>query len=144
MAYRKINYTPETLERRRDYQRRYARAHRQTPIGKEYSVKAWAKTNAKLTEDERKERAREGAFRHRAKKMGACPDAVRDLIEKGCAICGKKQVDNGARRVMIMDHDHATGKFRGILCSGCNTAIGQFKDDPKLVERALKYLLGEA
>ena len=142
MAYRKINYTPETLERRKAYQREYARARRQTPSGKEYSIKAWTKTNSKFADDEKKEQARNGAFRYRAKKMGACPDKILALIENGCAICGKKQVNNGARRVMIMDHDHATGKFRGILCSGCNTAIGQLKDDPKLVERALKYLLG--
>jgi hypothetical protein len=142
MAYRKINYTPETLERRKAYQRNYARAKRRTPEGLQYSIEAWAKTNAKVSDEEKKKQYRDDTFRHRAKKLGVCPDAVQELIKQGCEICGKKHLGLG-RRTIVLDHNHQTGKFRGILCSGCNTAIGQFKDDPKLVERALRYLLGE-
>lgn len=39
-----------------------------------------------------------------------------------------------------VDHDHATGKVRGVLCRGCNTALGHMQDNPKTLERAIQYL----
>lgn len=40
-----------------------------------------------------------------------------------------------------VDHCHVTGKVRGILCRACNAGLGHFKDNPKVVARALLYLL---
>lgn len=40
-----------------------------------------------------------------------------------------------------MDHDHKTGKVRGLLCTPCNTGIGMLQDDPEIVKKALDYLL---
>ncbi len=39
-----------------------------------------------------------------------------------------------------VDHNHDTGKVRGILCRSCNLALGMFKDDKRLVRIALAYL----
>lgn len=39
-----------------------------------------------------------------------------------------------------IDHDHKTGKVRGILCSRCNIGLGYFKDSPKLLFTAIQYL----
>jgi Recombination endonuclease VII len=50
-----------------------------------------------------------------------------------CAACKK----NPATQV---DHDHKTGKVRGILCLNCNAALGALKDDPRLVWEAIDYL----
>jgi len=55
----------------------------------------------------------------------------------GCAICGKKM--NGKRN-MCVDHDHVTGRVRGLLCSHCNWGLGHFKDNIDLLENAIKYL----
>ena len=54
-----------------------------------------------------------------------------------CDICGRGP--SGPRGLHI-DHDHATGVFRGWLCSGCNTGVGAFRDDPSMLERAAAYL----
>lgn len=55
-----------------------------------------------------------------------------------CAICFKP-LDTINRRANI-DHCHDTGKVRGILCSGCNTGIGQLGDNIEGLKRALYYL----
>ena len=56
----------------------------------------------------------------------------------GCKICG----DIADKRFGLhVDHDHKTGKIRGLLCKNCNYGLGQFKDDAKRLERAAQYLL---
>lgn len=59
----------------------------------------------------------------------------RDLTE--CAIC---QTPLTWKEDCNLDHDHATGAFRGFLCRGCNTGLGGFKDAPGALQRAIVYL----
>ena len=51
-----------------------------------------------------------------------------------CEICGELPT------VPHIDHDHASGLVRGILCFCCNVGIGHLKDDPERVRKALEYL----
>lgn len=39
-----------------------------------------------------------------------------------------------------VDHCHTTGKVRGLLCMHCNTALGKFKDDVNILQRAIDYI----
>lgn len=55
-----------------------------------------------------------------------------------CAICGTDQCNSGRR--LSIDHDHETGKTRGLLCSACNFGVGNFKDDVQLLSAAIEYL----
>ncbi len=54
-----------------------------------------------------------------------------------CVIC--KQPCGHYSRLSI-DHDHISGKVRGLLCNNCNRAIGMFGDDPARLVRAVEYL----
>ena len=56
-----------------------------------------------------------------------------------CAICQSEvfvEIDRSAQ----IDHCHATGKVRGILCKFCNLGLGTFKDNIASLERAIDYL----
>lgn len=56
-----------------------------------------------------------------------------------CAICSRRPGAMGKFKLHV-DHDHKTRVIRGLLCGLCNTAIGKFKDDPLIIERAAAYL----
>ena len=79
--------------------------------------------------------------RYEIKRYGITVEEYEDLILKTngqCYICDAPP-PNGKRN--HIDHDHVTGKVRGILCYRCNHAIGLFKDSPTLLLKAKAYLL---
>ena len=53
-----------------------------------------------------------------------------------CAICGKRP--KGRR--LHLDHEHASGAFRGLLCLSCNRMLGLAKDSPEVLRNGAKYL----
>jgi hypothetical protein len=63
------------------------------------------------------------------------------LLEKQngcCAICKKPQ--ESFKRMLSVDHDHTTGKIRGLLCYRCNSALGFLCDSVDMLNVAIKYL----
>ena len=61
---------------------------------------------------------------------------IYEIQKNKCAICGK---DFSGKRLYI-DHEHKTGKIRGLLCGRCNTGIGMFDDNIDNLLSAIKYL----
>lgn len=64
------------------------------------------------------------------------PDQHSELLDTHggrCAICSSEEP-------LRIDHDHKTGKIRGLLCHHCNVALGHFDDSIPIIEKAIEYL----
>jgi len=75
------------------------------------------------------------------KRYGLTPvdyAAMLDAQGGRCAICGE-EAERTARRLSV-DHCHATGKVRGLLCRDCNVGLGVFGDEAEALRRAAEYL----
>lgn len=58
-----------------------------------------------------------------------------------CAICNTHQSE--LKKSLCVDHDHETGKIRGLLCSDCNTSLGLAKENVEILHKMIRYLKGE-
>ncbi len=93
--------------------------------------------HASLLERKKEESQRVAATYQRRLKYGLCPDDYERLVDQQngrCAIC------RGITTRLVVDHDHATGGVRGLLCNRCNVGIGMLGDDLKHLRAATRYL----
>ena len=79
-------------------------------------------------------RARDAAYRRAYGISLADYERLYQNQRGRCAICGKRHPQ------LLVDHDHARGYVRGLLCHSCNWGLGHFFDLPKLLEKAIRYL----
>ena len=61
-----------------------------------------------------------------------------EMAKYGCHSCGKTEEEN--KRKLSVDHDHSTGKVRGILCTNCNLILGRANDSIGLLKNLIYYL----
>jgi dCMP deaminase len=90
------------------------------------------KTNANWRERYK----RVGYAEHIKRKYGLTLPQYEALAADGCAVCGIKVG-------LVVDHDHDTGKVRGVLCVAHNAGIGSFHDSPEELLHAIKYLASD-
>ena len=69
---------------------------------------------------------------------GRVSEVLKMQQTSSCEICGRPP---GTGRAHHIDHDHRTRTYRGILCHCCNTMLGFARDDPTILQAALKYLV---
>lgn len=123
--------TPEQREQRNAARRkRYAEDHEWREQHKA-SVAQWQESNP----DKRKAQ--------RLKVFGLTLQEFNQMMESQdhrCAICGFRETID-PKLFPVVDHCHATGRVRGLLCMQCNQGLGKFKDQPRLLYAAAAYLL---
>jgi len=99
-------------------------------------------------EPENEERTRRRGFLSILRKYGITQSQYVELHTKQngrCAVCEEMEVTIGKKGnspvMLSVDHNHITGKIRGLLCKKCNLGIGYLKDDPNVLLSARNYLL---
>ena len=129
MRRKRANFTPEEREQYLARARVSAAKTRARPDRKEY-IKAYLK--------EYYQNNREKYWRYRGIDIDT---TVYDQLlvdqDHKCAICRQPEKK---RHFLSVDHDHRTGRIRGLLCYQCNLAIGNMRDDPELFLAAIAYL----
>lgn len=110
--------------------------HRSAPEVRDAIAKrrsAWTEANP----EEARRRQRKYALK---KKYGLSLEGYEQMLarQRGCcAICHRPTEDPLS---LFVDHCHASGKVRGLLCQACNSGIGMFEDDVDRLREAIRYL----
>jgi hypothetical protein len=109
-------------------------------INHRYKLKSREERREKLESDpELREKDRvDRAEKRLSAKYGLRRGGYDRLLQRQhgvCAICEQKP-----RARLCVDHCHSTRQVRGLLCRKCNTGLGQFDDDPRLLRKAAAYL----
>jgi len=131
----------KTHEGRKKYAREWARNKRATDL-------EWRKMERKKNNERMKRMYKENpmfilkkknAYFKREYGISLEDYDIKFVKQKGnCAIC--KTSSTKFKKNLMLDHDHKTGKIRGLLCCNCNYALGHLKDDVMILKSAIKYL----
>lgn len=117
--------------------------------GKQYYLNNKEKVSKRMLKYNKKYRKTTGYKKsHRKYKLKSTYDITLEDYDNllkfqnnKCAICEcESKISDGRNRRLHVDHDHKTGKIRGLLCKGCNTSLGVFKDSKEILQRAINYL----
>ena len=120
---------PDQSKIDREYSRKYS-------IENPNALKDWRERNP----EKYKEQGKRSNKKQRLRKYKLTQEEYDNLLtfqNKLCAICKKEK---SHKHDWHIDHCHITGKVRGILCSRCNTLIGQSKESIATLNNAIEYL----
>lgn len=101
--------------------------------------------NRSVSKSDNPEKARQWNLASNLRKYDMSIEEYQQMLDNQnglCLICGNAPDPNGIKSAsrLHVDHDHATGKVRGLLCNKCNPGIGYFQNSPELLEAAAAYL----
>jgi hypothetical protein len=113
----KLDWIHRNPEKNREYQKVFAKGRERRP--------------QQITADKRKE--------YGLKEYGLTVAEYDEMFRKQNGVCAICKSGNKGRRLCV-DHDHKTGRVRGLLCNPCNWALGHMRDDTSLLEKAIEYL----
>jgi hypothetical protein len=116
-------YKSSSADRKRS--KRWRQEH---PVEYKEQMRVWRLAHPKYERDR---------SRRKAGNLWTEPECQSILVkqENKCAIC-----DCDITESFRPDHDHRTGKKRGLLCGRCNLGLGNFGDNPVLLQKASQYL----
>ena len=72
-------------------------------------------------------------------QYGITVEQYKDMLEEQSGVCAVCSNTCSSKKSLAVDHNHETGRVRGLLCLRCNTALGLLKDDPATIENLLRY-----
>jgi hypothetical protein len=134
-----LEYSKDWQKRNRKKMREYDNARSKTDRRKGWKKKYTASEEYK----ERRRKNNSRWWKSHLRGYGMTQESLDLLWSKQdgkCAICGADLADCKSRRQAHIDHDHSTGKVRGILCGNCNRGLGSFNDSSDKLRSAIAYL----
>lgn len=120
-------------EAQKEYNQKYAEKNSTKAVDR---ASKWNKDN--------QDRRKINSMNHSWKKIGIKDFTYTDyedlLVKQDfkCKICNTHQLD--LKKTLSVDHDHETGKARGLLCQRCNSVLGMAKDNIEILKSAIQYL----
>lgn len=122
------------LKYMKDGKRKYRCTCKDCKKKNKVSLEEYKLTIGTLTIEEKKNIVKNYALKH---KYGITLKQYEEMYsdQQGlCKICGTYH------NTLCVDHCHDSGEVRGLLCNGCNKALGLFKDNSTILGRAILYL----
>jgi len=133
-----------TKEEKREYDRiRHRKWRAANPEKAREQSRKWHRENLEKSKLYARSRQKKEPERRRRYRYGVTEVeiVILRIAQLGCcAVCDLEMTRGNGKSAEHVDHDHVTGKVRALLCNGCNRALGFFKDDPDILERAAQYL----
>lgn len=133
-----------TIEEKKKYdadrQRKYRRENKEKvrKAGRKYY-----KENPEKFKERKLKYKKSNKNGHLKRNYGITLNEYNLLLQKQnykCAICGSKNPRGFSKKCLSVDHNHKTGKVRGLLCQPCNLFLGLIKDDKNILAKTIKYL----
>jgi uncharacterized protein (DUF927 family) len=131
-----------------EYQRRYRAKHPEKAKAREKAYRDSHRAKFNRSQDEWRKRNPDKVqaiqIRRKLKKYGLTPEEynrLRALQDGRCAICRRHETKGKSfDRLLAVDHCHATGVNRGLLCVNCNAILGHAQDSTAVLLAAIAYL----
>jgi len=132
-----VNLLPKVIFRQREQSRaanmRYRSKHKDRL---KVSRRQWLDNNVEYRRIRERGYARDNRNKKLIKRYGI---TIYQFEEMVAAVQGRCQICQLKRKLHV-DHDHRTGRIRGLLCGHCNRGIGCFQEDPPTLRAAITYL----
>lgn len=145
-AHRRQTLTEGQREKQREYKREYYRRGPKPPPkpARVFTGKRWVKARPPRPKPiygrfGRNHSSTVEKLREYGINDEGTQKSIINLIETmtECPICSQPPTDTNP---LVMDHNHANNKFRGVICSNCNRGLGLFRDRAETCRNAAKYL----
>ena len=133
-----IEWQRNNKERVREKSKRWY----QNPTNRAKSLEGGRKRWKNISPEQKRRKYDATNARHKIMLYGITSEQINEMVSKQkgvCALCGKLPT-NGRWKKLVVDHDHQTGKIRGLLCNPCNVGLGALGDTIESIERAMSYL----
>lgn len=136
-----LPYSAFNKAARRDGYQTYCRSCHNKMQREKYSSDPMAKVRRQFRAGRRKEANPTAQREAELKRLyGITLQDYVDMFKKQGEVCAICKEECKTKKSLSVDHDHNSGKVRGLLCNRCNRALGMFQDSPPLLLRAAEYL----
>ena len=135
-----MEWNKNNPDKRRAYHRKWSLANKDLVL--EYGRRSYRR----MSPEKKAAKAAKQYPAHIRRRYGLTVEELATIREKQddrCALCRREGKITTRRNKLFVDHNHATGRVRGLLCLSCNQALGVLGDSVERLDRVVRYLRGQ-